>query len=94
MYETRDLGINWRQWHTLMFEEQVKVDLRVVCPQDVAKHECEDVKEGVWMEPDQALLRRKTKAARTDKHRNVTRTLVVEAGWVQKSFYDIGWSDE
>ena len=88
MHETRDLGIKWRQWHTLMFEEQVKVDLRVVCPQDVAKHECEDVKEGVWMEPSQAVLRRRTKEARTDKHRNVTRKLVVEGGWVQKSFYD------
>ena len=39
VYETRDLGIKWRQWHTLMFEEQVKVDLSVVCFQDVAKHE-------------------------------------------------------
>ena len=32
VYETRDLGIK-------LFEEQVKVDLSVVCFQDVAKHE-------------------------------------------------------
>ena len=32
MCETRDLGIKWSQWHTLMFEEQVNVDMRVVCP--------------------------------------------------------------
>ena len=35
--ETRDLGIMWPQWHTLLFEEQVAVDIRVVCPQDVEK---------------------------------------------------------
>ena len=35
MRETRALGIKWPQWHTLMFEEQVTVDTRVVCPQNV-----------------------------------------------------------
>ena len=29
------LGIKWPCWHTLMFEGQVAVDLRVTCPQDV-----------------------------------------------------------
>ena len=29
-----------------------------------------------------------------DKHRNVTRKLVLEGGWVQKRLYGIGWSDE
>ena len=60
-----DLGIKWSRWHTLLFEEQVAVDMRVVCPLDVhkmllkqhrtvhwkkwaAKHECEELKEGVW----------------------------------------------
>ena len=28
------------------------------------------------------------------RHRNVTRKLVVEGGWVQQRFYDIGCSDE
>ena len=32
--ETRDFGIKWPQWHTLLFEGQVPVDIRVVCPQD------------------------------------------------------------
>ena len=35
MRETRALGIKWPQWYTLMFEEQVTVDMRVVCPQNV-----------------------------------------------------------
>ena len=35
MYETRDLGIQRPPWHTLLFEGQVAVDVRVVCPQDV-----------------------------------------------------------
>ena len=33
--QTRALGIKWPQWYTLMFEEQVTVDVRVVCPQNV-----------------------------------------------------------
>ena len=35
MCETRDLGIQWPQWHTLLFGEQVAVDMRVVCLQFV-----------------------------------------------------------
>ena len=26
--QTRDLGIMWQQWHTLIFEGQVAVDMR------------------------------------------------------------------
>ena len=37
MCETRDLGIQWPLWCTLLFEGQVPVDMRVVCPQDVKK---------------------------------------------------------
>ena len=39
-----------------------------------------ELKEGVWLEPIQASLRRKTDEAWTDKHRNTTRKLVVEGG--------------
>ena len=91
--------------------EQLAVDMRVVCPQDVkkmllkqarrvhwkkwaAKHKCEELKEGTWMEPIQAMLQRKTNDVWTDKHRHVTRELVVGGGWVQKRSHDIGWSDE
>ena len=49
-----------------------------------AKHECEELKEGVWLEPIQAMLRRKTNETWIDKHRNVMRKLVVKGGWVQK----------
>ena len=38
MRETLDLGIKWPQWqHTLVFEGQVAVDMRVVCLHDVKK---------------------------------------------------------
>ena len=37
MCETRDLGIMWPQWHTLLFEGQVAVDMSAVSPQDVKK---------------------------------------------------------
>ena len=60
-----------------------------------AKHECEESKEGVWLELTRALLRRKTCEAWTVKHRHVTRKLVVEGGWVQKSLHTaFGWSDD
>ena len=35
--ETRDFGIKWPQWHTLVFEGQVRVDMRHVCLKDVKK---------------------------------------------------------
>ena len=47
-----------------------------------AEHECEEFKEGVLLEPIQAMLRRKTNEW-TDKQRHV-----VEGGWVQKRMYD------
>ena len=58
-----------------------------------AKHECEELEEGMWLEPSQAMQRRKTNDLWTDKHHNVTRKLVVEEGWVQNRLHDIGWSD-
>ena len=36
-----------------------------------AKHEHEELKEGAWLEPDQALLRKKAKGDWTEKHLNV-----------------------
>ena len=88
MCETRDLGTKWSQWHILIFEGQVRVDMRYVCPKDVkkmllkqarsayckkwaAKHEYEELKEGIWLEPALALLSNKTKEEWTEKHRNV-----------------------
>ena len=60
----------------------------------VAKHEHEELKEGIWLEPALALLRKKTKEDWTEKRRNIARKLVLEGGWVQKKLFDIGWSDE
>ena len=37
MCETRDVGIKWPQWHALIFEGQVGVDMRYVSPKDVEK---------------------------------------------------------
>ena len=35
MRETRDVGIKWPQCHTLIFEGEVRIDRRYVCPKDV-----------------------------------------------------------
>ena len=67
------LAPSGRNGTTLIFEEQAKVDMRVVRPRDVkkmllkqarmvcwkrlsAKHEYDELKEGVWLEPIQAML--------------------------------------
>ena len=111
MCETRDLGIKWPHWHTLVFEGDRRIDMRYVCPKDVkkmlvqqgrticwkkwaAKHEYEEFKEDIWLEPALALLREKTKEDWTEKHQHVARKLVLEGGWLQKKLFDIGWSDE
>ena len=48
MCETRDLGIKWPQWHTLVFEGQGKVDMRLVCPQDVKKMHLKQGRTTCW----------------------------------------------
>ena len=58
-----------------------------------AKHEYEDLKEGVWLEPELGLLREKMKDNSTEKHRNVARKIFLEGGWTQKRLFDVGWSD-
>ena len=67
MCETLDLGIKRPHWHTLIFEGEVRNDMRYVCPNDVkkmllqrartvywkwaAQHQYEELKEGIWLEP-------------------------------------------
>ena len=58
-----------------------------------AKHEHEELKEEVWLEPALALLRKKVKGDSTEKHRNVATKIFLEGGWTQKRLFDIGWSD-
>ena len=37
MCETRDLGIKWPYWHTVVFSSEIKIDKRYVCPKDIKK---------------------------------------------------------
>ena len=67
---------------------------RTVCWKKwAAKHEYEELKEGVWLEPALALMRKKTKEDWTEKHRNVARKLVLEVG-CRKNFSTLVWSDK
>ena len=97
--ETRDLGVMWPHWHTLILQGDRNIDIRCVSPKDLkkmpmqqaGKHEFEELKEGAsWLEPALALLRKKTKRDWTEKQRNVARKLVLEGGWVQQRLFDIG----
>ena len=58
-----------------------------------AKHEYEELKEGAWLEPGPALLRKKVRENWTEKYRNVGRKIFLEGGWTQKILFDIDWSD-
>ena len=49
-----------------------------------AKHEYEELKEGAWLEPGFALLRKKVRENWTEKHRNVASKVFLEGGWTQK----------
>ena len=37
MCVTRDLGIKWPHWNTLIFSDETRIDKRFVCPRDVKK---------------------------------------------------------
>ena len=70
MCETRDLGIKWPCWHTLVFRNEITIDMRYVCPKDDqcvgevgSKHEQAELKERAWIEPAPVLLRKKVKGA-------------------------------
>ena len=67
---------------------------RMVCWKWAAKHEYEELKEGIWLDPALALRSKKTKDDWTEKHRNVARKVFLEGGWVQQRHFDIGWSGE
>ena len=75
-----------------MFGNDIKIDMRFVCPKVVkkmlvqtdrsvywkkwaAKHEYEELKEGAWLEPGLALLRKKVRENWTEKHHNVARKI-------------------
>ena len=37
MCQTRDLGIRWPHWHTLIFSDETRIDMRFLCPRNVNK---------------------------------------------------------
>ena len=90
----------------LIFGNDTKIDMRkgvkkmivqrarsVFREKWTAKHEYEELKEGAWLEPGLALLRKKVKENWTENHRNVVRKIFLEGGWTQKRPFDVGWSD-
>ena len=99
MCETRGLGIKWPQWHTWIFEGEAKKMLvqqarSVRWKKWAAKHEYEELKEGVWLEPAQALLGKKRWKNGLTNIEMLRGNYVWKEGWVQKGLFDIGRSDE
>ena len=52
---------------------------------DLRSAECDELMKGVWLEPIQAMLQRRTNKTWTEKHQHVTRKLVVEGLGAEKS---------
>ena len=48
MCETRDLGIMWAHWRTLICECEVRNDMCYVCPKDVKKMLLQQVSKVHW----------------------------------------------
>ena len=48
MCETRDMGLKWPYWHTLVFRDQKKIDMRFVCPKDVKKMLVQTARSVYW----------------------------------------------
>ena len=48
MCGTRDLGIKWPCWHTLVFSDEIKIDMRYVCPKDVKKMLAQRARSVYW----------------------------------------------
>ena len=69
-----------------MLRRQAK---EVVGKRWATKHEYEELTDGVWVEPLQALPIRKTNQKMTAKHVNVARKLIVEGGCTQQRLYDL-----
>ena len=48
MCETRDLGIKWPRWHTLIVSDEIKLDMRFVCQKDVKKMLVQTARSVYW----------------------------------------------
>ena len=48
MCETRDVGIKWPLWHTLIFEGEARIDMRYVFPKDVKKMLVQKARSVYW----------------------------------------------
>ena len=80
MCETRDLGIKWPHWYALIFEGNVRIDMRYVCPKDVKKMLVQQARSVHWKKwaAKHDFLRKKTEEEWTEKHRNVARNLFLQ----------------
>ena len=62
-------------------EENARATRPVYWKKWAAKNKYEELKEGNWLEPAVALLRKKTEEDWTEKHQNVARKLALDGGW-------------
>ena len=72
-------AFKWPQWQTLLFRWVCPQDEKKILLQQArktyrkkwaAKHDYEELKEGVWFDPIKHMLRKKINEDWTDKHRD------------------------
>ena len=99
MCETRDLGIKWPHWHTLIFSNDTNIDMRFVCPKDVKKMLVQRARSVYWKKcaakHEYAELKEGAwlEPGPALQHRNVAKKIFLQGGWTQKMLFDLGWSD-
>ena len=105
MCETRDLGIKWPFWHTLIFEGDRSIDMRCVCPKDVNKMLLQQVRKVYWKmwaaKHEYEELKEVTwlepalalMREKTKEDWNEKHRNVARK-WVEKRLFDTCWSDE
>ena len=84
MCETRDLGIKWPHRQSLIFEGEVRIDMRCSCNgpgQFIGRR-------------GQQGTRKKKEEEWTKNIEMLRGNYFLEGGWVQKRLFDIGWSDQ
>ena len=69
----------------------------VQCEKDVnsaAKHECEELKEGVWVEPTLVMQKKEVERVVDEQAPQRDEEVGDGVGWVPKRLHDIEWSDD
>ena len=95
MCETRDLGMRWPQWHTLVFSNEITVDMRYMCPKDVIKMLVPRARSGgKFWRPSESEQKAKTSKQEWKWQRGLVVHPLSESQWNRGNFRMRIWKSE